>query len=402
MTRYAIPATEDGKRLMLRAGLLSLVAASLAACASAPKPQLGAGGEPTSRYAGYKVGKPYQVKGVWYYPKDQPTYDEIGIASWYGEQFHNHYTADGEIFDMGMPSAAHKTLPLPSLVEVTNLANGRTVIVRVNDRGPFVEGRVIDMSRAAAEELGFVAQGVTKVRVRYVGQANAPPEPKLQQALDHLPKPKAPSLNLGSKALQVAENAIPHPPLIVPVPLAVPVIIPPLGLPPEQAMAVAAVAPVTQAALAAIPASGAPSYVAAAPVAAPAAIPMAQAAVHAAAPSASAGALPDVDSLLADAPPAAQTASVASAVQAAAPAAAAAAPAALQVQAGVFASRANAELLASRLTGAGTPQVEPFERAGQTFYRVTVRGFSTPEAAAAARTQAASFGAPDARVIGGL
>jgi hypothetical protein len=261
---------------------------------------------------------------------------------------------------------------------------------------------VIDMSRAAAEELGFVAQGVTKVRVRYVGQANAPPEPKLQQALDHLPKPKAPSLNLGSKALQVAENAIPHPPLIVPVPLAVPVIIPPLGLPPEQAMAVAAVAPVTQAALAAIPASGAPSYVAAAPVAAPAAIPMAQAAVHAAAPSASAGALPDVDSLLADAPPAAQTASVASAVQAAAPAAAAAAPAALQVQAGVFASRANAELLASRLTGAGTPQVEPFERAGQTFYRVTVRGFSTPEAAAAARTQAASFGAPDARVIGGL
>jgi rare lipoprotein A len=105
MTRYAIPATEDGKRLMLRAGLLSLVAASLAACASAPKPQLGAGGEPTSRYAGYKVGKPYQVKGVWYYPKDQPTYDEIGIASWYGEQFHNHYTADGEIFDMGMPSA---------------------------------------------------------------------------------------------------------------------------------------------------------------------------------------------------------------------------------------------------------------------------------------------------------
>jgi len=378
MTLNAIPMLEDGKGLVLRAGLLALIAASLAACASAPRPQLGAGGEPTSRYTGYKVGKPYQVKGVWYYPKDQPSYDEIGIASWYGEQFHNHYTADGEIFDMGMPSAAHKTLPLPSLVEVTNLANGRTVIVRVNDRGPFVDGRVIDLSRAAAQELGFVAQGVTKVRVRYVGQAAAPPEPKQEQALNHLPQPKAPSLNLGSKAIQLAEDAIPHPPLVAP-PLVVPLMVPPLGPPPEQAMAVAAVAAVTQTALASIPTSGAPSYIAP---------PAAQAA--------SLGDLSDVDSLLADTPPAAQAASVASVAQAAAPAVS------LQVQAGVFASRANAELLASRLTGAGAPQVEPFERGGQTFYRVTVRGLSNPAAAAAARSQAASFGAPDARVIGGL
>jgi rare lipoprotein A len=386
MTLNAIPVLEDGRGLMLRAGLLALIAASLAACASAPRSQLGAGGEPTSRYSGYKVGKPYQVKGVWYYPKDQPNYDEIGIASWYGEQFHNHYTADGEIFDMGMPSAAHKTLPLPSLVEVTNLANGRTVIVRVNDRGPFVDGRVIDLSRAAAQELGFVAQGVTKVRVRYVGQAKPPPEPKLEQAMNQLPKPKAPSLNLGSKAVQLAENAIPHPPLIAPplaLPLAVPLAAPPLEPPPEQAMAVAAVAPVTQTALAAIPPSGPPSYVTP---------PAAQAAAQAA----SLGDLSDIDSLLADTPPAPQAAAVASVAQAAAPAVS------LQVQAGVFASRANAELLASHLTGAGVPQVEPFERGGQTFYRVTVRGFSNPAAAAAARSQAASFGAPDARVIGGL
>jgi rare lipoprotein A len=389
MTLNANPALEDGRSLVLRAGLLALIAASLAACASAPRPQLGAGGEPTSRYTGYQVGKPYQVKGVWYYPKDQPNYDEIGIASWYGEQFHNHYTADGEIFDMGLPSAAHKTLPLPSLVEVTNLANGRTVIVRVNDRGPFVDGRVIDLSRAAAEELGFVAQGVTKVRVRYVGQAKAPPEPKQEQVLNHLPQPKAPSLNLGSKMMQLAGNAIPHPPLIAPVPLAVPpLVLPPLGPPPEQMMAVAAVDPVTETALASIPASGPPSYVAP---------PAAQAAAQQASP----GGLSDVDSLLADSPPAAQTASGASVAQA--PATAMASPAvSLQVQAGVFASRANAELLASHLTGAGLPQVEPFERGGQTFYRVTVRGFSNPAAAAAARSQAASFGAPDARVIGGL
>ena len=127
-----------------QAALLALAALTLTACASGPPRNLsgpGVSGAPTSRYSGYRVGRPYQVNGIWYYPKDQPNYDEIGIASWYGEQFHNHYTADGEVFDMHLPSAAHKTLPLPSLVEVTNLANGRTLIVRVNDRGPFIDGR---------------------------------------------------------------------------------------------------------------------------------------------------------------------------------------------------------------------------------------------------------------------
>jgi len=161
--------------------VLGLAGLTLAACASGPRNDLapvasaGAAGAPTPRYTGYKVGAPYQVKGVWYAPKEQPSYDEIGIASWYGEQFHNQYTADGEVFDMHLPSAAHKTLPLPSLVEVTNLANGKKLIVRVNDRGPFVDGRVIDLSKEAAAELGFVTAGVTKVRVRYVGQAADPP-----------------------------------------------------------------------------------------------------------------------------------------------------------------------------------------------------------------------------------
>jgi len=108
---------------------------------------------------------------VWYYPKDDPDYDAKGVGSWYGEQFHNRRTANGEVFDMDLPSAAHTTLPLPSLVEVTNLDNGRKMIVRVNDRGPFVENRVIDLSRAAAEQLGYRRQGVARVRVRYVGPA---------------------------------------------------------------------------------------------------------------------------------------------------------------------------------------------------------------------------------------
>jgi len=119
----------------------------------------------------YKVGDPYQVDGRWYVPAEQPDYDEVGMASWYGDAFHAKATANGELFDMTAMTAAHKTLPLPSLVEVTNLGNGRRVRVRVNDRGPFVDGRILDLSRAAAGELGFAGQGLARVRVRYIGPA---------------------------------------------------------------------------------------------------------------------------------------------------------------------------------------------------------------------------------------
>jgi rare lipoprotein A len=115
--------------------------------------------------------KPYQIRGRWYYPKADPHYDEVGLASWYGAAEHNRHTADGEMFDQLGLSAAHRTLPLPSIVEVTNLANGRTVRVRLNDRGPFVDGRLIDLSRGAAQQLGFDRQGLTRVRVRYVSPA---------------------------------------------------------------------------------------------------------------------------------------------------------------------------------------------------------------------------------------
>jgi rare lipoprotein A len=95
----------------------------------------------------------------------------VTVASWYGQQFHNHRTSDGEIFDQFAPSAAHKTLPLPCIVEVTNLANGRKMRLRVNDRGPFVDDRLIDLSRAAADQLGFEGRGTTRVRVRYISPA---------------------------------------------------------------------------------------------------------------------------------------------------------------------------------------------------------------------------------------
>ena len=115
--------------------------------------------------------RPYQVRGRWYTPKEQPDYEEVGMASWYGDAFNGRPTSTGERFDMHALTAAHKTLPLPGLVEVTNLENGRRLVVRINDRGPFVDSRIIDLSREAASELGMLSQGVGRVRVRYLGRA---------------------------------------------------------------------------------------------------------------------------------------------------------------------------------------------------------------------------------------
>ncbi len=113
-----------------------------------------------------KVGSPYKIAGKWYYPREDPAYDQTGLASWYGKQFHGRPTANGETFNMNALTAAHKTLPMPSFVKVTNLRNGRSLVLRVNDRGPFVGDRIIDVSRRAAQLLGFDKQGVTKVRIQ--------------------------------------------------------------------------------------------------------------------------------------------------------------------------------------------------------------------------------------------
>ncbi len=117
------------------------------------------------------VGKPYQVAGRWYTPRVDPGYDKTGKASWYGSAFHGRLTANGEIFDQNAITAAHPTLPLPSYVRVTNLQNNRSLVVRVNDRGPFVANRIIDLSRRSADMLGFGNKGVVDVRVKYVGPA---------------------------------------------------------------------------------------------------------------------------------------------------------------------------------------------------------------------------------------
>ena len=119
----------------------------------------------------FKLGSPYKVAGRWYVPREDPNYQEYGVASWYGADFHGRKTANGEVFDAKALTAAHPTLPLPCYAYVTNLANGRTVLVRVNDRGPYVNDRLIDMSYAAAKQLGYIDQGRARVRVRFAGLA---------------------------------------------------------------------------------------------------------------------------------------------------------------------------------------------------------------------------------------
>lgn len=169
---------------MIRGGaawarLLAVAAATagLAACASAggatgplsPRPSAPVVTDPAPIVPG--TMRPYQIRGRWYHPEHQPNYDRTGIASWYGDYFHGRPTATGETFDMHQLTAAHTTLPLPSLVEVTNLETGQRIVVRVNDRGPFVDDRIIDLSRGAAEALGIRRQGLAQVRVRYLGPA---------------------------------------------------------------------------------------------------------------------------------------------------------------------------------------------------------------------------------------
>ncbi len=119
----------------------------------------------------FHVGKPYEVAGIWFKPKEQPGYDRKGAASWYGEAFHGRKTSNGEYFDMNMLSAAHPTLPLPSYAKVTNIATGKSVVVRINDRGPFVGTRIIDLSKRTADVLQFRSKGKANVHVQWIGNA---------------------------------------------------------------------------------------------------------------------------------------------------------------------------------------------------------------------------------------
>jgi rare lipoprotein A len=170
--------------LIARVGVVGGACVLLAQCSQGPggkfdpkygvssSPRLVALGEPVPKGGGtYRVGKPYTIGGRTYEPQENTNYTAEGLASWYGEDFHGRATANGEVYDMASISAAHPTLPIPSYARVTNLSNQKSIIVRVNDRGPYHADRLIDVSVRTARLLGFYDRGVTKVRVEYVGRA---------------------------------------------------------------------------------------------------------------------------------------------------------------------------------------------------------------------------------------
>src|ERR1700761_4335650 len=185
MGRMGIQRLDSAMRVARGAAVVAACLA-LANCASSGKfagrvdprygvsssPRVIADGEPIPKGGGtYRVGKPYTVGGRMYVPEEDVNYREDGIASWYGDDFHGRLTANGEVFDMDALTAAHPTLPMPCYARVTNLSNGKSLIVRVNDRGPYHGNRLMDVSSRAADLLEFRGNGVARVRVEYVGRA---------------------------------------------------------------------------------------------------------------------------------------------------------------------------------------------------------------------------------------
>jgi len=207
------------RKLRNVASVLAL-AALMAACASSEGVKV----EIPSTGGIYKIGQPYQIEGTWYYPREQPNYDQTGVASWYGPTFYGGRTANGESFDADALTAAHRTLPMPSIVRVTNLENGKSLLVRVNDRGPFAKGRIIDLSEQAAKLLGFYQHGTARVRVTYVGPGDingVPPSQtptEIASAGPAAPTPDVATSTLASvpgaavaPAVQVAQLPAPAP-----------------------------------------------------------------------------------------------------------------------------------------------------------------------------------------------
>jgi rare lipoprotein A len=209
-------------RLILPLALIASFGVLIAACG---RDNTGLGerviplGQPVPKGGGvYMLGKPYQVAGIWYTPREDPGYNRVGRASWYGELFHGRRTANGEIYDMDRLSAASPTLPLPVYALVTNLANGRTIVVRVNDRGPYANDRILDLSRRSAEVLGFRGTGTALVHVKYLGRAPLNGDDGYEQrflanqtwmrvaAKDKSGKAKAPAAAIANLPLENPEN----------------------------------------------------------------------------------------------------------------------------------------------------------------------------------------------------
>jgi rare lipoprotein A len=334
----------------------------LSACASSG-PQFGE--QQRSGYhrgqPSYKVGSAYQINGKWYYPKVDYGYDETGLASWYGEAFDGKATANGEIFNLNELSAAHKTLPLPSVVEVSNLRNGRSLQLRVNDRGPYVDARIIDVSRRAAQLLGFEMAGTTPVRVRILKDESIEvAQAAMRGQAGRVQLAAAPR----SLPVEAAPPRPPSPPPVIPAVTAAPPpdIAPPLRaepLPQEQPpVAVAAVSPPPQPA--AEPRRRWPSLVA-------------QAHAEPLHPG------PSVRPL-----PAAIPVSTSGRIF---------------VQAGAFAIPENAQRVRARIAALGNVQVVPAEVNGSALYRVRLGPVTNGAEADRLLSKVVGSGYPTARIV---
>lgn len=168
--------------------------------------------------AQYKIGKPYQIQGVWYYPAEDYKYDETGVASWYGPDFHGKYTANGEVFDQNDVTAAHRTLPMPCFVRVTNLENGRSLVVRVNDRGPFAHSRILDLSRRAAQLLGMEGQGTARVRVQIMADESQALALRMKAKIEDTQVAAAPRVSVQAETLPAPGSREQAKPIVAPPP----------------------------------------------------------------------------------------------------------------------------------------------------------------------------------------
>lgn len=322
-----------------RIAIVCASAALAAACSTSPPPESEVSSVSLPSGNGvYKIGEPYQEEGVWYYPKEQPDYDETGIASWYGADFHGHRTANGEIFDVNGLTAAHPTLPMPVNVRVTNLENGKSLVLRVNDRGPFKHGRIIDVSKRAAQLLGFYGKGTAKVRVTYLARSDEP---------------------AGTPADTVTETAVAAAPTAaVQVASLDPAVATPATSPsPQQASAYASSADTES--------SGS---------------------LSADVPSPSPERLDRKLEAKADEAPVVSTVPVPAVTH-------------IYVQVGTFSIRDNAERLKDKLVAAGNLTISPIDRKGQTLYRVRVGPFDDVSAADSALAQVNGIVNIGARIV---
>lgn len=352
------------------------------------------GKQESGNYQGeLKIGKPYNIDGRTYYPEHDPNYTEEGMASWYGPGFHGRSTANGERFDQHEMTAAHRTLPMPSLVKVTNMENGKSAIVKVNDRGPFKKDRIIDLSKSAADAIGMTATGTAKVRVEYLptetkklvselvrtNQLHADEQTLAMLAIDAPTSAPAPApASSGLFSAFAAEPEIP--------------VSPASKMSNNRAIAPTAnVEPVHQQALMQegsgpsldspppVVFNNEPSPAQGPPIAAPTESPPVQQPLPIAEEQPQMIAAPSPEP-----PPALPDDSGAGG---------------FYVQAGSFSQSRNAESLAQKLSAVGAANVKPVEVNGRTWYRVRVGPWNATSDAGNALQNVMNMGLPDARIV---